>query len=116
MDERLYSYLQQNDQIKKEYLSIGKRTDRRAEAKDLYIHEKEKEQLLSYIKKTSSKRTYQLIHLQGEAENGKKFLAAYVERELGNEMVLINYCQKIDQVFLQRVFFLPCHSVFLWIE
>ena len=91
MDERLYSYLQQNDQIKKEYLSIGKRTDRRAEAKDLYIHEKEKEQLLSYIKKTSSKRTYQLIHLQGEAENGKKFLAAYVERELGNEMVLINY-------------------------
>lgn len=42
MDERLYSYLQQNDQIKKEYLSIGKRTDRREEAKDLYIHEKKR--------------------------------------------------------------------------
>ena len=121
MDERLYSYLQQNDQIKKEYLSIGKRTDRRAEAKDLYIHEKEKEQLLSYIKKTSSKRTYQLIHLQGEAENGKKFLAAYVERELGNEMVLINYdslklqdskiAKKLIWYFYRECFFyhaIPC--------
>lgn len=91
MDERLYAYLQGSDRIKKEYASVGKRVDISSAAKEQYIHLEEKESLVNYIKNSDLSREYQLIHIQGNEKNGKRFLAEQVERELGNGMVFVDY-------------------------
>ncbi len=91
MDERLYAYLQGSDRIKKEYESVGKRVDISSAAKEQYIHPEEKENLVTYIKNSDLGREYQLIHIQGNEKNGKRFLTEQVERALGNGTVFIDY-------------------------
>lgn len=121
MDERLYAYLQGSNQIKKEYESVGKRVDVDAVSMVQYIHLKEKERLTTYIKNNRISKDYQLIHIQGNGNNGKRFLAEQVEREFGNSTVFIDYdalkaqeintARKLIWYFYRECFFyqaIPC--------
>lgn len=121
MDQRLFAYLQGADDIKKEYESVGRRVDAAGDSQILYIHQKEKEQLYTYIRNRGLSGKYNLIHIQGSEKNGKKFLVQQVEKELANGIVLIDYdalkAQEIQTVhkliwyFYRECFFyqaVPC--------
>lgn len=120
MDERLYGFLQGSNQISNEYMSFGRYVDVATPSKVQYVHLKEKEGLLTYIKHRSEWE-YQLIHLQGEEHNGKRFLAEQVEREFGNSTFFIDYnalkaqeagvVRKLVWYFYRECFFyqaIPC--------
>lgn len=121
MDERLYAYLQGSDRVKGEYESVGKRVDVSQVSEAQYIHQKEKESLVTYIKNMALSGGYRLINIQGDEKNGKKFLAQQTERELGNGIVFIDYdalkaqetntARKLIWYFYRECFFyqaVPC--------
>lgn len=121
MDERLYSYLQGSDKIKKEYESVGKRADKDGDTQTLHIHQNEMDRLITYINQIKKDGEYQLVHVSGSDRNGKRFLVRQAERELGNSMVFIDFdalkaqemsiARKLIWYFYRECFFyqaVPC--------
>ena len=91
MDDRLYAFLSGSDVVKREYTFVGRRVDARSISSVCYVHQKEMEGLENYIRNSYKREEYRVIHVQGSEKNGKKFLAAQVEKELGNSVVFVNY-------------------------